>query len=105
MKLYFYEFEKSRNELFGEFYIEENVEIKSNETYNIALTILCDKDSKNIKEFNVLKQFFLNGEYTDSENITDSYKVEIEKFVTALFNNTIDCDFNKNFFDHVIFEN
>lgn len=106
MKLYFYEFEKKNNELFGEFCIEENVEIKPGETYNIIVTILCDKDSKAIKEFRVLKQFLIDEDPTDSENITDSYKVEIDKFVKNLFEATKDNSFDKNFFNSclVIFE-
>ncbi len=104
MRLYFVEFEKETNELYGEFYLKENVKDSPKETHNIVLTLICDKDSKKVKEFNVLKELYYEGEYTDTETITDSHKVKLKKFIKALFKCTENNNFDKNFFGHVIFE-
>lgn len=101
MRLYFFEFEKNTNELHGEFYIKENVIDKPGETHNIALTILCDKDSKEIKDYNVLKQFYVNKEYTDTQIITNNYEIDLKVFVDSLFNYTANSDFNKDFYDEL----
>ena len=85
MKLYFVEFEESNNELYGEFYIKENVKTSTDEFYNIVLVILCDKNSREVKEFNVLKEFYYKEEYVDSETITGTYKINLKKFVNSLF--------------------
>lgn len=92
----FVENEADKLELFAEFYYEQEKD------YNIIITLLIDSFTNEVKETHILKEYFDNGEYLDTENINDTHKhlINTDVLVNILTENEKNENLTRNYYHY-----
>ena len=99
IKLKFIENEVKTNELFAEFYLEQNT-VKDG-TENIIGIILIDNQTNELKEHHITKEFFdKDEEFLDSIDFSDEFTTDTKVLINLLIEKVKGEDLNRNWYSH-----